>query len=351
MKNIKRLLTLMVCFAVVIGTMATSPASVFAADDNYKYSVTVNSGKEGTFSKGDTNTIKTYKNIANGGSVTISEEDLGLKVKDDSTYYVRGLKISGHDNDETSVRHYQFPVTLNNVTEDMSFSVAYGVKGSMIDYTVRYVMADDHSEELRQARTYYGMPGDYLVVSAEYIEDFVPDAYSKGWTLREDGIREIVFYMTYAPQGADNGNQDNAANNGNNANNANGGAANAGANDGQPANFVNLDDGQTPTTNPEDVEDGSTDIQDENPPASLIDRVGLMPFILGGGLLAALIALIAFLRARGRDDDDDDADELEEMLDDPDIADKLADADPEKFNTNDPDKLKEAFKEVGKKDR
>jgi hypothetical protein len=152
------------------------------------------------------------------------------------------------------------------------------------------------------------MPGDYLVVSAEHFDDFLPDAFSKGWTLKEDGIREITFYMSYAPQssrnGAQGGNAANGANNANGANGANGGAANAGTNNGQPANFVNLDDGQTPTANPDEVGGGSTDIQDQNPPASLIERVGLLPFILGIGLLAALIALIAFLLARRRDDDE-----------------------------------------------
>ena len=366
MKSIKRLLTFVLCLAVVAGTMAVIPAKAYAS--GYTYSVTVNAGKEGTLSNGDSGNkvIKTYKNIENGGHITITEEDLGLKVNDSSTYSVRGLKISGHDNDETSTRHYQFPVTVNNITEDMSFSVAYGVKGDMIDYVVRYVDANNPSTEILPSRTYYGTPGDFLIVSAEYVDGYLPDAYSKGWTLRADGIREIIFYMSEAGAGTNNANADNNANNGQNAGagNAGGaagaGAVNAGTGDGTPANFVNLDDGQTPTVNPDSVggegnggngsNDGTSDINEQKTPTSLIERTGLVPFILGGGLLAAIIALIAFLRVRRGDGDEEDADELEEMLNDPKAMERLSQADHEKFNTNDPDKLKDASKEAGKKE-
>lgn len=367
MKNIKRLLTLAICLAVVAGTMAVIPSKAYA--EGYTYNITVNAGKEGTLNGDSGNSvIKTYKGIENGGHVTITEEDLGLKVNDDSTYYIRGLKVSGHDNDETSTRHYQFPVTVNNVNEDISFSVAYGVKGDMIDYVVKYVDASNPGNELLPSRTYYGTPGDYLIVSAEYIDGYLPDAYNKGWTLKEDGIREIVFYMSPANQNNGN-NGNNGGNNGNQGANQGGnqgaGAANAGANagNGQPANFVNLDDGQTPTGTPDDVNggngdgndgsnggDGTSNIEDQNTPASLIERVGLLPLILAGGLLAALIALIAFLRSRGEDDDEETADELEDMLHDPDAIEKLAKADKEQFKTTDPDELAEAFKEIGKKE-
>ncbi len=37
-------------------------------------------------------------------------------------------------------------------------------------------------------------------------------------------------------------------------------------------------------------------------------------------------------------------------LNDKDIQDKLAQADPEKFKTSDPDELKEAFRDLGKKE-
>lgn len=369
MKNIKRLLTFAVCFALIAGAMIILPSNVYAAG-GYTYSVTVNAGKEGTLANGDTDTIKTYRNIENGGHVTITEESLGLRVNDDSTYYVRGLKISGHDNDETSTRHYQFPVTVNNITEDISFSVAYGVKGDMIEYIVRYVDANNTDLDLVTPRTYYGTPGDYLIVSAEYMDGYLPDAYSKGWTLREDGIREIIFYMSASDNTNAGDNGGNNANNNGGANNAganNAGAANAGTANGQPANFVNLDDGQTPTTAPDGTGDNgngnggdngngtdnggnTTDIADPQTPTTLIDRVGLMPFILGGGLIAALIALIAFLRARGGDGDDEDADELEEMLNDEETRDRISKADPEKFKSTDPDELTEAFKDAGRKE-
>ena len=361
MKNIKSLLIFTLCLAVIAGTMAVFPAKAYAT--GYKYKVTINAGKEGTLD-GDngSKTVKTWQeNIDFGGqAATITQEGLGLTLPEDSPYYIRGLKISGHDNDETDTRHYTFPVTIRNITEDMSLSVAYGVKGEMIDYVVRYVDANNTSNDLVPAHTYYGMPGDYLVVSAEYMDGYQPDAYNKGWTLREDGIREIIFYMSRITQGGGNAgdNGDNGGNGGG-TNNAGTTAGNTGANTGQPAQFVNLDDNQTPTTDPGSAGgnnggnngDGTSNIDDQNPPTTVFERVGLLPFILGGGLLAALIALIAFLRARGRDGDEEDADELEDIyINDPEGINKLQNADPEQFKTDDPDKLKEAFKELGDKE-
>ena len=48
MKSIKRLLTVMMCFTLIACTMIILPQAAFAADEEYTYTVTVNSGKEGT---------------------------------------------------------------------------------------------------------------------------------------------------------------------------------------------------------------------------------------------------------------------------------------------------------------
>ena len=365
MKSIKGLLTTiftaMLCLAVFAGTLLVIPADkVFAADDEeYTYMITVNAGKEGAFSGGKTVRLGPYHY---GDSCTVNINSLGLKVSDPDTYYARGLKISGHDNDEVSRRDYQ-SYTFD-VTGDESFSVAYALKGAMVRYVVNYV--DENGNEVHESETFYGMIGDYPVVSYQVVDGYLPDAYNKGKTLSDDESQN-VFTFVYSPNngGGTNTivvNRGNAANNNAGANNAgaNNGAANNGADNGNgPAQFANLDDGQTPTTDPGAVGgenggnngDGTSTIDDQNTPTSLIDKVGLMPFVLGGGLLVALIALIAFLRARGNDGDEEDADELEDMYsNDPESIKKLANADPEQLRTDDPDKLKEAFKEIGKKE-
>lgn len=71
----------------------------YAADDEYTYTVTVNSGKEDTFAGGTTVKLGPYK---------YGEEcKLELSINDPDTYRARGLKFSVHDNDEVSKRNYQ----------------------------------------------------------------------------------------------------------------------------------------------------------------------------------------------------------------------------------------------------
>ena len=365
MKSIKRLLTAaftaVLCLSVFALTLCVFPAEkAYAEDKPYTFKVTVNAGKEGKFS-GDA-TIRTYTGISNEGSLTITADDLGLTVNDD--YYVRGLKFSGHDNDETNddsdstnVKHYTLPLTLDNITEDISLSVAYGLKGSMKKYVVNYVDRDGNT--LLDSEEYYGMVGDYPVVSYQVVDGYLPDAYKKGKTLVDDES-ENVFTFVYS-QNANGGTETQTITVNDNTGNAGTPAGNAGpAAGGQPANFVNLDDGQTPTTDPGAAGanngdgngnngGGQTDIPDDNTPTGIQSGKAL-PYILGGGLLAALIALIAFLRTRGKDGDKEDADQLEDMyLNDKDAMDKLSQADTEEFKTSDPDELKKAFKKLGKK--
>ena len=321
MKNINSLLktvfTAMLCLAVFAGTLFVLPADkAFAADDDEDtYTSTVNSGKEGEFADGKTVKLGPFHY---GDECTVDINSLGLKIKDPGTYYARGLKIAGHDNDEVSKRDFQR--YKFKVTGDDSFSVAYALKGSMVKYVVNYV--DEAGNTVHDSETFYGMIGDYPVVSYQTVDGYLPDAYNKGKTLVEDES-ENVFTFVYS-QNAGGGTNTVVVNGNNNAANNAGNAAAGNA----PAQFVNLDNNRTPTANPDGVGGnnggnnggGTTTINDPNPPTSIIDRVGLMPFVLGGGLLAALIALIAFLRSRGYEDDDEDeddetADTLEEVVD------------------------------------
>ena len=365
MKSIKSLLTgvftLMLCLVVFACTVFIIPADkAFAANDGgYKYNITVYSGKEGKFS-GDQTSVK-FGPYEYGKEVTIDLKRLideeGFKVNNPEKYYARGIKLSGHDNGEWSkmdLQRYTF-----RVTGDESFSVAYALSGTMVQYTVNYV--DEAGGRVHDPETFYGMIGDYPVVSYQVVDGYLPDAYNKGKTLVSDESKN-VFTFVYS-RNAGGGTTTVVVNGGGNAG-AGGAGAGAGAGAGQPAQFVNLDDGQTPTTAPGgnaggdnggnnggNNGGGTSNIDDQKTPTSLIDRVGLMPFVLGGGLLAALVALIAFLRTRGNDGDEEDADELEDIyINDPEGLKKLSNADPEQFKTDDPDKLKEAFKELGDKE-
>ena len=344
MQSIKRLLvtafTAVLCLAVFAGTMCILPSSYAfaAADDEYTYVVTINSGKEGDFTDGKVNstglivrygdevTVDVNGNISVNGTKVV---DSTLTVKDGNTYYPRGIKLAGHDNDETVSKGYATSYNFT-ATEDESFSVAYGMKGGMVKYVVNYV--DEDGNPVHDSGTFYGMPGDYPVVSYQYVEGYLPDAYNKGKTLVADESQN-VFTFTYtrtlgeADNGDNQGGQNGAANAGGNGN-AGGRLGGNNGNANGPANFQNLDDGAVPLggntgNNGNDNGgngagngnggNGSTTVPDNPTPAGLLGR-NPIPFIIGGGLLAALIALIAFLRMRGYeyvDDDEEDDDEDE----------------------------------------
>lgn len=78
----------------------------YAADDEYTYTITVNSGKEGTFAGGTTVKLGPYK-YGEECKLELGKGKLELSINDPDTYRARGLKFSGHDNVEVSKRNYQ----------------------------------------------------------------------------------------------------------------------------------------------------------------------------------------------------------------------------------------------------
>ena len=288
---------------LVFGTM-TSYGTI---DDSkaYGYTVTVYSGEQGHFGGSKSNTVKTIE-CAAGDPVTIDLDALGFKLDNDE-YYPRGLRQAGHDNDEM----IQSPMTIPTVDEDMSFEVAYGIKGGMVAYKVNYVDKDS-GKKLCESDTYYGMKGDKPVVSYKYIDDYQLQAYKLGKTLSADESQNVFDFKYVSTKGGNtnqntnnqNGNNNQNTNNRNNANNAqNGNAANnaqnangpatANANDGNdgnatanqgPADYVDLDNGDVPLAGADEQE------------ASGKSR---LPIFIGAGAGALiLIALIAFLLRR-----------------------------------------------------
>ncbi|MCR2019592.1 hypothetical protein NSB04_07520, partial [Blautia pseudococcoides] len=108
---------------------------------------------------------------------------------DSSKYYVKGVRISGRDNNslETSAFH---------VNGDRDFVVAYGIQGDMVGYTVNYHDADGN--ELAPSRTYYGNVGDKPVVAYLYMENYTPQALALTKTLVSNEA-ENVFTFVYSP--------------------------------------------------------------------------------------------------------------------------------------------------------
>ena len=186
---------LMIMAAVLVcrnaGMELPGEKTVYADEEEYTYTVTIHSGKEGYFgTKG--NTVKKLTGFKYGDTCTIDAGELDLKIKDSDKYYVRGLKLSGHDNDEIAGAYYQ--TYTFEVKEDLDFSAAYGMKGGMVEYTVNYV--DEDGKKLRDTDTYYGMPGDKPVVSYKHIKGYVPDHNNVMKTLTENE-EDNHFVFTY----------------------------------------------------------------------------------------------------------------------------------------------------------
>jgi len=334
MKMLKKTLTIALCLAFAMGFMMMSGLAVqkaYAGD--YKYKIKVYSGKEGYFgdedipanhvretevSYGDEVKIDISDGIYVGGE---KKEDLDLTQLDDATYYVRGVKETGHDSSEADYRSFTFPAE-----GDISFSVAYGMKGGMVKYVVNYV--DEAGDELADPEDHYGMPGDKPVVSFKYIEGYTPQAYNLGKTLSENEA-ENVFTFTYVSgdngagdngggnqggnqganqgggtdnggaAGGDNGGADGGTgDNGDNGAGGDNGGDNAGAGEGTaeigenetpqsgPADYEDLDDNETPAADAEDLDDAENGVN--------------WAFIGGGAALVVAIAAAAVALARRR---------------------------------------------------
>ncbi len=305
-------------FMMVLAFIGTVPqaAGVLpeAADEAWAdttYTVFIYSGKEGSFGGGATE--KKITGLKYGEEVTVSLEDLDLKVEEPDEYYVRGLKIAGHDNDELSSMRFQ-SYTFK-VREDTAFSVSYGMAGGMVKYTVRYV--DRSGKSLRDADEYYGMAGDKPVVACRLIEGYLPDDNNQAKTLSRNEA-DNVFTFTYhkaegvsggeegegEDEGDEDGDNDNDGNGGNAAGDGNGTAggdaagngnatANIGDNDTPAAGITDLDDNETPQAPGSDSEkDG------------LLSGVnGLMAGIAGAGVLIALLLLYLIL-GKGRKEEE-----------------------------------------------
>ena len=121
MKKWKRLL---VSLLTVSMTLGASTMSVMADDTTpYTYKVTLSAGNKGTIN--GQNKIE-QTNIASGSTVTFNLND--IQVTDDK-YYVKGIRLSGRDNNET------LAAPSFTVDKDADYVVAYGIKGNMVAYT------------------------------------------------------------------------------------------------------------------------------------------------------------------------------------------------------------------------
>lgn len=181
MKKWKKMLVSLLTICLFSGLSITN---VLAADTPYQYKITVSAGNKGTVNGGE----KWEKTFPAGTEINLSE--WVTAVETDSKYYVRGFRLSGHDNEGA----VESPVL--KLEKDVDYVVAYGIRGKMVQYTVNYHDADGN--ELAPSSTFYGNVGDKPVVAYKYIENYVPEALALTKTLNENEA-ENVFTFVYNP--------------------------------------------------------------------------------------------------------------------------------------------------------
>lgn len=282
MKRLKKLFIMMMSLTVFLSLAYTQVCA-------YGYKVTLYTGNQGTINSQNEMSI----NVSKGQMVSLDLSQIELP--QDSKYYVKGIRLSGHD----SVDNLD-PATFV-VNGDLDYVVVYGVKGNQVSYTIRYV--DENGKQLSEDTVLYGNVGDKPVVAYKYIDSYIPQSYALTKTLVENE-KENVFTFTYKP-----GETGEIIENTNivttvisttpstNANQGNNGTGNA-------TGVTQNNDGDTTTAGDEDVPQGLVDLDDEDTPKSNIsvnnEKNNSTPIYAGIAIsLAAIVGIIvAFMTIR-----------------------------------------------------
>jgi hypothetical protein len=183
MKQIRRILTIL-CAAVM---MVCTGTKVKAA---YNYKVTVLAGLHGTINGGDKIEVEYSPNKQWNQNDFLGKVTVDMETRADGSqyqkYYLRGFHVSGNED----------IVGTKDITEDTVFVASYGVAGQIVKYTVYYV--DAAGNTLHEKEEFYGNVGDKAVVSFQYVEGYVPNAYNMAKSLSATES-ENVFTFIYRP--------------------------------------------------------------------------------------------------------------------------------------------------------
>lgn len=209
------------------------------AAEGYTYTVTFYPGNHGTF-----NGIGGVSVWGGGTGASVSMEGQAIKVsglksgdmvsfdaamdgtvalEEGSKYYVKGIRLSGRDNNTVDTSAFR-------VDCDRDYVVAYGIRGDMVSYAVNY--QDEAGNALAPGRRYYGNVGDKPVVAFLYVEGYEPMAYNLTKTLVSNEA-ENVFTFVYTRVASSSGGGASGGGTGGNAGGDNGALGGGMANDGE----------------------------------------------------------------------------------------------------------------------
>ena len=178
----------LIAICMVAALALPALAADTTSDEPYSYTVRIFPGDKGTIDGKKDPIIRT---VEPGYTWKGDDFDYGTRAASDTDkYYVRGIREAGRDNNTTNgLINPSF-----KVNRDIDIVVAYGIKGSDVEYTIHYVEYGT-GKELLKARTYHGNVGDKPAVAYLYVEDYVPQYENITGTLDADASKnDWTFY-------------------------------------------------------------------------------------------------------------------------------------------------------------
>ena len=171
------------------------PALASETGDTYTYTVRIFAGKQGTIDGKD---VKEYS-VTPGQKLNVDWNELKKLIKvTDSRYEATGFRLSGKDNN-------LYPKTIAEpivVNSDMDFVVSYALKGSDIQYTIKYLEAGTNKELHKPATlTYYGNEGEEFVPTYIYIDGYTPKDPVTTAVKLKNGMTFTCYYTKIAGTG------------------------------------------------------------------------------------------------------------------------------------------------------
>ena len=270
----KKLILITAALVILFMIVPSFPGVCASFADDTTYTVKIQPGKKGMLTTETEYSGYKYNETFSGN---ITQKD--VNIKDESKYYVKGFRLSGHDNNEfvTSLAGFK-------VNKDLTYEVAYGVKGQMVTFTARYV--DENGKSIAAEDTFYGKVGDKPTVLYKYIDRYMPASYALGKKLTEDPA-ENVFEFKYINIGKEKPapvdpiaplTYSAAAASGSSSN-----SSDASEDENMPVQYIDLDGEEQTVPQPRDEEPKSK-----------------VPYIIGSLIAAAVIALIIIIAILNR---------------------------------------------------
>lgn len=291
----------LVACVLALGVQTATSEDAFADESkSYSYTVTLYAGN-GTI---DGAASKSFGPYGYGADCTIAWQTLNIQ-PDDDKYYVKGIRLAGHDGLAESGNI--------EVTQDLQYVVAYGMKKDQVAYTINYV--DANGAQIADSETFYGNIGDKPVIAYRYIEGYQPtNAYNLTGTLKGNAEDNVFTFKYQAVQGSSAGAANGGTSSGTSDGQATPGDESGAADENAAGDEATGDEAADETGTQEGAANGAEpaellDIDDDsNPLASAQSAVqetfsnplNYLPWVLGVLVVIALISVIALMVAKKR---------------------------------------------------